>query len=118
VPWDVAQDVMTPEVIVILAGVARVLATHAQDERRRQMVELQGNPGEIARLAREDETAIAPAQVQADGRGRGSGPPPNSSFGTGICGFMTASSASGSSARSLKFFGGVATVDIFDNMKT
>src|SRR3954467_4005740 len=33
VPWDVAQDAMKPEVVVILAGVSRVLALHAQDER-------------------------------------------------------------------------------------
>jgi hypothetical protein len=36
VPWDVAQDAMDPEAVVILAGVARVLATHAQDEMRKQ----------------------------------------------------------------------------------
>jgi hypothetical protein len=36
VPWDVAQDAMQPEAVVILAGVARVLAVHAQDEMRRQ----------------------------------------------------------------------------------
>src|SRR5690242_6255940 len=37
VPWDVAQDAMRPEAVVIVAGVARVLATHAQDERRKQV---------------------------------------------------------------------------------
>src|SRR5882672_9251083 len=32
VPWDVAQDAMTAEAVVIIAGVARVLAIHTQDE--------------------------------------------------------------------------------------
>src|SRR5882757_8222039 len=31
VPWDVAQDAMTVEAIVMLAGVAQVVAVHAQD---------------------------------------------------------------------------------------
>src|SRR5512144_2787804 len=39
VPWDIAQDAMTPEALVIIAGVARVLAVHAQDERRRQAMD-------------------------------------------------------------------------------
>ena len=37
VPWDVAQDVMKVEPCVIMAGVAGVLARHAQDEIRREV---------------------------------------------------------------------------------
>jgi hypothetical protein len=35
VPWDVAQDAMAPEALVIVVGVAGALANHAQDEKPR-----------------------------------------------------------------------------------
>jgi hypothetical protein len=40
VPWDLAQDVMGPQAVVIIAGLAGVLVAHAQDERRRQVREM------------------------------------------------------------------------------
>jgi hypothetical protein len=47
VPWDVAQDAMRPEAVVIVAGVARVLAVHAQDERRKQVPDPAGKFGGV-----------------------------------------------------------------------
>jgi hypothetical protein len=47
VPWDIAQDAMRPEAVVILAGVARVLAIHAQDERRQQVPDPAGKSGGV-----------------------------------------------------------------------
>src|ERR1044071_9986591 len=47
VPWDVAQDAMRPEAVVIVAGVARVLAVHAQDERRKQVPDPAGKLGGV-----------------------------------------------------------------------
>ena len=46
VPWDVAQDAMGPEVVVLVAGVARVLAIHAQDERPKKVLDPTGNAAE------------------------------------------------------------------------
>lgn len=40
VPWDIAQDEMRAEAVVIIAGVAGVLVRHAQDEMRRQVIDV------------------------------------------------------------------------------
>lgn len=40
VPWDLAQDVMGPQTVVIIAGLAGVLVRHAQDGRKRQACEM------------------------------------------------------------------------------
>src|SRR5215468_5672090 len=47
VPWDVAQDAMAPEAVVILAGVARVLAEWVEDEIRRQVYDPPGRSGGV-----------------------------------------------------------------------
>src|SRR3954471_1996103 len=51
VPWDVAQDAMTLQALVILAGVARVLAVYTQDKTRKQVPV---PAGKFARVGRGD----------------------------------------------------------------
>jgi len=71
VPWNVAQDAMNPEIVVILAGIAQVLAFHAQDARRRQVRKV-GIGAERAREARGVEvsamTGAAPFRRFSAGR--------------------------------------------------
>lgn len=55
VPWDIAQDAMRPEAVVILAGVARVLARAAQDEMRKQGPVPPEKPGGDGAHRRQDE---------------------------------------------------------------
>ena len=57
VPWDVAQDAMTPQALVIVAGVAQVLARHAQDEMRKQTMDSTRESGGVLRGGAQDETA-------------------------------------------------------------
>jgi hypothetical protein len=59
VPWDVAQDAISPQAVVILAGVARVLAAWAQDEMRRQTPNPTGKSGRVAGMAAQDEMEVA-----------------------------------------------------------
>ena len=59
VPWDVAQDVMSSQAVVILAGVARVLVVWAQDEMRRQAPDPTGKSGRVPRVAAQDEMEVA-----------------------------------------------------------
>jgi hypothetical protein len=59
VPWDVAQDAMSPQAVVILAGVARVLAVGAQDEMRRQAPDPTRKSGGVAGVAAQDEMEVA-----------------------------------------------------------
>jgi hypothetical protein len=59
VPWDVAQDAMSPQAVVILAGVARVLAEWAQDEMRRQAPDPTRKSGGVAGVAAQDEMEVA-----------------------------------------------------------
>ena len=58
VPWDVAQDVMRGEAVVIIAGVARVLTQHAQDEMRRQVVEVTRQFGRVPPGPAQDEMEV------------------------------------------------------------
>lgn len=59
VPWDVAQDAMTLQAIVILAGVARVLAIHAQDEMRKQVPDPTKQSGGVGGGPAQDEMEVA-----------------------------------------------------------
>src|SRR3954467_3987700 len=59
VPWDVAQDAMTPEAVVIVAGVARVLAIHAQDEIRKQVPDSTRGSGRVGGMGAQDEMEVA-----------------------------------------------------------
>jgi hypothetical protein len=59
VPWDVAQDAMTAEAVVIVAGVARVLAIHAQDEIRKQVPDPTRRSGRVGGVAAQDEMEVA-----------------------------------------------------------
>lgn len=51
VPWDVAQDAMRAEAVVILAGVVRVLADWAQDEIRKQVLDPAWKSGGVGGVA-------------------------------------------------------------------
>jgi len=59
VPWDVAQDAMTPQALVIVAGVAQVLARHAQDEMQKQALDYARESAGVLRGGPQDETAGA-----------------------------------------------------------
>jgi hypothetical protein len=59
VPWDVAQDAMSPQAVVILAGLVRVLAEWAQDEIRRQAPDPTRKSGGVAGVAAQDEMEVA-----------------------------------------------------------
>lgn len=59
VPWDVVQDEMKAEVVVIVAGVARVLAYHAQDEIRTQVAAVARDLAIVRPLAAQDEMEVA-----------------------------------------------------------
>jgi hypothetical protein len=50
---------MTPEALVILARVARVLAVHAQDERREQVPDPARRSGGVGGVAAQDEMEVA-----------------------------------------------------------
>jgi hypothetical protein len=59
VPWDVAQDVMSPQAAVVLAGVAKVLVVWAQDEMRRQAPDPTRKSGRVPGSAAQDEMEVA-----------------------------------------------------------
>jgi len=50
---------MSPEAVVILAGVARVLAIHTQDERWKQVPDPAGKFGRVGGVAAQDEMEVA-----------------------------------------------------------
>ena len=92
-PWDVAQDAMTAEAVVILAGVAQVVAVHAQDEIRNQVLVL---AQEFARVGggwpRKTRRRRSPGRCRLTAWKWIS---TSSSSGTATCGFTTGSSAGG-----------------------
>jgi hypothetical protein len=59
VPWDVVQDEMKAEAIVIVAGVARVLAYHAQDEIRTQVAAMTRDLAIVLPPVAQDEMEVA-----------------------------------------------------------
>jgi hypothetical protein len=59
VPWDVVQDEMKAEAVVIVAGVARVLAFHAQDEIRAQVAVLARDLAIVLPRVAQDEMEVA-----------------------------------------------------------
>ncbi len=58
VPWDVVQDAMSAEAVVIIAGVARVLVQHAQDEMRSQVTEVKREFGRVRPGRAQDEMEV------------------------------------------------------------
>ena len=66
VRWDVAQDAMTPEAVVIVAGVARLLAIHAQDEMRKQVPDPTRRSGRVRGVGAQDEMEVAAWRRQRD----------------------------------------------------
>jgi hypothetical protein len=50
---------MSPQAVVILAGVARVLAAWAQDEMRREAPDPTRKSGRVAGVAAQDEMEVA-----------------------------------------------------------
>lgn len=59
VPWEVVQTEMQVEGRVIIAGVVRVMARHAQTEMRRQVAEHEGEFGRHAWAAAQTEMEAA-----------------------------------------------------------
>lgn len=74
VPWDIAQDAMSPQALVIVAGVAEVLVRHAQEEMRKQVADSVRESGGVGRGGLEDEIVSGPQPVQRVARGRGPAP--------------------------------------------
>jgi hypothetical protein len=58
--WDLAQDVMRPQVFVIIAELAGVLVRHAQAERRRQVREMAAEFGRHRPGGAQDEMERGP----------------------------------------------------------
>lgn len=59
-PWDVAQDAMGLEVVVIIMELAKVLVRHAQDERRAQIAVFKGEYRRHGGQAAQDEMERGP----------------------------------------------------------
>jgi hypothetical protein len=57
--WDVVQDAMKAEAVVIVPGVARVLAYHAQDEIRAQVAVMARDLAIVLPRAAQDEMEVA-----------------------------------------------------------
>lgn len=60
VPWDVAQDEMGLQVVVIIMELAKVLVRHAQDERRAQVAVFKGKSGGHGGSGAQDEMGSGP----------------------------------------------------------
>lgn len=58
VPWDVVQDEMRAEAVVIIAGLAGVLVRHAQDEMRRQVLDMTTEFRGVPRPRPQDEMEV------------------------------------------------------------
>jgi len=59
VPWDVVQDEMKAEAVVIVAGVARVLTRHTQDEIRAQVAVMARDLAIVLPRVAQDEMEVA-----------------------------------------------------------
>lgn len=59
-PWDVAQDVMGLQLLVIIMELAKVLVRHAQDKRRVQVAEFKGESRRHGGHGAQDEIGRGP----------------------------------------------------------
>jgi hypothetical protein len=60
VPWDLAQDVMEPQAVVIITELAGFLVRHAQAERRKQVREMAAEFGRHRPGGAQDEMERGP----------------------------------------------------------
>lgn len=59
-PWDVAQDAIGLQVVVIILELAKVLVRHAQDERRTQVAVFKGESRKHGGCGAQDEMERRP----------------------------------------------------------